>query len=154
MIDLKAFYNGREEAYRDELTDEIRRNAEDIVAKANELLKRAGFEDVCSVNSGWRPRQVNAATPNASATSHHLTGRAVDLPDPDRTLAAWCVANLDALAEMGLWMEDPRWTYDENGEHWVHVQTVPPGSGNRVFIPSTEPPKDPNFPVPQLDSLS
>ena len=154
MIDLKAFYNGREEAYRDELTDEIRRNAEDTVARANELLTRAGFEDVCSVNSGWRPRQVNAATPNASATSHHLTGRAVDLPDPDRTLAAWCVANLDALAEMGLWIEDPRWTYDEEGEHWVHVQTVPPGSGNRVFVPSTEPPKDPDFPVPQLDSLS
>jgi hypothetical protein len=134
MIDLKAFYNGREEAYRNELTDEIRRNAEDTVAKANELLARAGFEDVCSVNSGWRPRQVNAATPNAAATSHHLTGRAVDLPDPDRTLAAWCVDNLEALAEMGLWMEDPRWT-----PTWVHLQSVPPGSGNRVFSPSLAP---------------
>lgn len=147
MIDLTAFYDGRDEAYRDELTDEIRRNAEATVARANELLKRAGFEHVCSVNSGWRPRRVNAATPNASATSHHLSGRAVDLPDPRRALAAWCVANLKVLAEIGLWMEDPRWTYDENGDHWVHVQTVPPKSGRRVFVPSTAPAIDPDFPV-------
>ncbi len=147
MIDLDAFYNGRDNAYRDELTDEIRRNAEDIVAKANELLRRASFEHVCTVNSGWRPKQVNEATPEAAAASRHLTGQAVDLPDPDRTLAAWCVGNLDVLAEVGLWMEDPRWTYDERGDHWVHVQTVPPRSGRRVFIPSAAPAKDPNFPV-------
>ncbi|OGA37310.1 MAG: hypothetical protein A3G24_04650 [Betaproteobacteria bacterium RIFCSPLOWO2_12_FULL_62_13] len=147
MIDLSAFYSGRDEAYREELTDEIRRNAEDTVAKANALLRRAGFECVCSVNSGWRPKRVNAATEGASATSHHVTGRAVDLPDPDRTFAAWCVENLEVLAEIGLWMEDPRWTYDENGEHWVHVQTVPPRSGRRIFIPSTAPARDPGFPV-------
>lgn len=147
MIDLKAFYDGRDEAYRHELTDEIRRNAADTMAKTNELLKRAGFEHVCAVNSGWRPRQVNAVTPNASATSHHLTGRAVDLPDPDRALAAWCVNNLNVLAEIGLWMEDPRWTYDADGDHWVHVQTVPPKSGQRVFIPSAAPAMDPDFPV-------
>lgn len=147
MIDLKAFYNGRDAAFRDELTDDIRRNAEDTVARANELLRRAGFEHVCTVNSGWRPRRVNAVTENASATSHHLTGRAVDLPDPDRTLAAWCVNNLHVLAEIGLWLEDPRWTYDGDGEHWVHLQTVAPRSGRRVFIPSEAPPKDPDFPV-------
>ncbi len=147
MIDLSTYYNGREEAFKGELTDEIRRNAEDMVAKANQLLKRAGLQHVCSVNSGWRPRQVNDATPNASATSYHLTGRAVDLPDPDRTLTAWCVNNLEVLAEIGLWMEDPRWTYDGNGDHWVHVQTVPPKSGRRVFVPSEAPAKDPDFPV-------
>ena len=147
MIDLKAYYDGRDEAYRRELTDKIRRNAEDTVKKANALLKRAGFEHVCAVNSGWRPRQVNAATPNASATSHHVSGRAVDLPDPDRALAAWCVHNLNVLAEIGLWLEDPRWTYDADGDHWVHVQTVPPKSGRRVFVPSTAPATDPDFPV-------
>lgn len=147
MIDLKAFYCGRDVSCSGELTDEIRRNAEDTVARANALLERAGFAQVCTVNSGWRPRQINAATPNASATSHHLTGCAVDLPDPDRALAKWCVNNLAALAEVGLWLEDPRWTYDANGEHWVHVQTVPPRSGNRVFVPSSAPALDPDFPV-------
>lgn len=147
MIDLKTFYCGRDVTCSRDLTDEIRRNAADMVAKANALLERAGFAHVCSVNSGWRPRQINAATPNASATSHHLTGRAVDLPDPDRTLATWCVNHLAVLGEFGLWLEDPRWTYDANGDHWVHVQTVPPRSGNRVFVPSSVPALDPDFPV-------
>ncbi|MDP1717218.1 MAG: D-Ala-D-Ala carboxypeptidase family metallohydrolase [Burkholderiales bacterium] len=147
MIDLKTYYCGRDETCSRDLTGEIRRNAADTVARANALLERAGFAHVCSVNSGWRPRQINAATPNASATSHHLTGRAVDLPDPDRTLAAWCVNHLATLAEIGLWLEDPRWTYDANGDHWLHVQTVPPRSGNRVFVPSDAPPADPDFPV-------
>jgi hypothetical protein len=147
MIDLKAFFNGRDKAFQDELTEEIRCNAAETVIKANELLKRAGFERICSVNSGWRPHRVNAAVANASATSHHLTGRAIDLPDPDRTLAAWCVAHLDVLAEIGLWLEDPRWTYDADGDHWVHLQTVPPRSGHRVFIPADTPAKDPDFPV-------
>jgi len=147
VIDLKAFYCGRDITCSSELTDEIRRNAADTVAKANALLERAGFAQVCTVNSGWRPLQINAATPNASATSHHLTGRAVDLPDPDRALATWCVNNLDVLGDIGLWMEDPRWTYDADGEHWVHVQTVPPQSGNRVFVPSDAPPLDPDFPL-------
>jgi hypothetical protein len=147
MIDLKSFFNGRDRAFQDELTDEIRRNAAETVAKANELLKRAGFEHVCSVNSGWRPHRVNATVVNASATSHHLTGRAVDLPDPNRTLAIWCATHLDVLAEIGLWLEDPRWTFDGKGDHWVHLQTVPPRSGHRVFIPFDTPPKDPSFPV-------
>jgi hypothetical protein len=147
MIDLRAFFNGRDEAFGDELTEDIRRNAAETVAKANELLKRAGFEHVCSVNSGWRPQRVNAATVNASATSHHLTGRAIDLPDPDRTLAAWCVSNPEVLAGIGLWLEDPRWTFDAGGDHWVHVQTVPPRSGRRVFVPSDTPAGDPDFPV-------
>lgn len=147
MIDLKAFYKGREETHHRELTDEIRRNAEDTVTRANELLQRAGFAHISAVNSGWRPREVNNATATASPTSRHLTGQAVDLPDPDRRLAAWCASNLGVLEEIGLWLEDPRWTCDENGEHWVHVQTVPPRSGRRVFVPYDTPPPDPDFPV-------
>lgn len=147
MIDLKAFYCGRDESHGHDLTDEIRRNAEVTVARANALLDRARFAHVCTVNSGWRPRQINAATPNASATSCHLTGCAVDLPDPERTLAAWCVNNLATLAEIGLWLEDPRWTYDAHGDHWLHVQTVPPRSGDRVFVPSDTPALDPDFPM-------
>lgn len=147
MIDLKAYYCGRDASCSQELTDDIRRNAADTVAKANALLERAGFAHICTVNSGWRPRQVNAATPNASVTSLHLTARAVDLPDPGRALARWCVINLAVLAEIGLWLEDPRWTYDDEGKHWVHVQTVPPRSGNRVFVPSDKPALDPGFPV-------
>jgi hypothetical protein len=147
MIDLRAFFNGRDASFRDELTDDIRRNAADTVAKANALLARSGFAHVCTVNSGWRPHRINRTVANASPTSHHLTGRAIDLPDPDRSLATWCATHLEALAEIGLWLEDPRWTFDPKGDHWVHLQTVPPRSGNRVFAPSDAPAKDPDFPV-------
>jgi hypothetical protein len=147
MIDLTAFFSGRDKAFQQELTDEIRANAAQTVARVNALLRRAGFEHICTANSGWRPPMINASVVNASPTSHHLTGRAIDLPDRDRMLAAWCVAHLDVLEEIGLWLEDPRWTYDRDGDHWVHLQTLPPRSGNRVFIPSDTPAKDPDFPT-------
>lgn len=142
MISLDAYWKGRDKEYADELTDEIRGNAEKTVELANELLSRAGRSDIDLVDSGWRPKAVNDHTSNAASGSKHLSAEAVDLPDYKRTLATWCVDNLDVLAEIGLWMEDPRWT-----KTWVHVQTVPPRSGKRVFIPSTTPATDPNFPV-------
>jgi len=142
VITLTAYWKGRNVLNADELTDEITANAQVTVEKANELLARAGRSDINTVNSGWRPRAVNDATANAASGSKHLTAQAVDLPDADRTLATWCVDNLDVLAELGLHMEDPRWT-----PTWVHVQTVPPKSGKRVYIPSSAPPKDPSFPV-------
>lgn len=142
MIDLKAYYKGRDTQYAEELTDEIRANAQITVDKVNELLSRAGRSDIDSVASGWRPKAVNDATANAASSSRHLTAEAADIPDADRTLSSWCVDNLDVLTEIGLWMEDPRWT-----PTWTHVQTVPPKSGKRVFIPSVKPPLDPSFPV-------
>lgn len=142
MITLEAYYKGRDKQYASELTDDIRANAERTVEKANELLTRAGRSDIDHANSGWRPQAVNDSTANAAAGSKHLSAEAIDLPDPDRTLATWCADNLDVLREIGLWMEDPRWTPD-----WVHVQIVPPRSKKVVFIPSTAPAKDPYFPV-------
>ena len=142
MIGLEAFWKGRDTRYADELTDEIRANAETTVGKANQLLEISGFKHVSEVSSGWRPRSVNDATANAATTSKHLSGQAVDLADAHRDLAGWCVDNLDVLEGIGLWMEDPRWT-----PTWIHLQTVPPRSGRRVFIPSSASPADPNFPV-------
>ena len=142
MIDLTAYWKGRNILYADELTDDIQRNAEITVAKVNELLARAGRSDIHTVNSGWRPVSVNEATANSGKSSKHLTAEACDLPDADRTLAGWCVDNLDQLKEIGLWMEDPRWT-----PTWVHLQVVPPKSGKLVYIPSSAPAKDPDFPV-------
>ena len=142
MITLEAYWKGRDVTHAEELTDEIRSNAEITVARCNELLARAGRSGLATVNSGWRPAAVNDATANAAAGSRHLTAQAVDLPDADRTLAGWCVDNLDILDEIGLWMEDPRWT-----PTWLHLQTVPPKSSKRVYVPSSKPPSDPSFPV-------
>ena len=133
---------GRDVTHAEELTDEINRNAKITVDRVNQLLDRAGRSGVDEVRSGWRPKAVNDATSNAASSSRHLTAQAVDLADPDRALAHWCVDHLDDLRQIGLWMEDPRWTPD-----WVHLQIVPPGSGKLVYIPSSKPPLDPDFEV-------
>ena len=142
MITWQSYFKGRDIQNRDELTDEIRRNAQVTVDRVTEMLARAGRSDINTVNSGWRPKGVNDATANAAKGSKHLTAEACDLPDADRSLCQWAVDNLDVLEDIGLWMEDPRWT-----STWLHVQTIPPKSGRRVFIPSTAPPSDPCFPV-------
>ena len=142
MISLHAYWLGRDVTHAEELTDEINRNAQATVERANELLTRAGRNDINTVNSGWRPKAVNDTTSNAGASSRHITAEAVDLPDADRALADWAVDNLDILKDIGLWMEDPRWT-----PTWLHLQIVPPKSGKLVYIPSAKPPLDPTFEV-------
>jgi hypothetical protein len=37
---------------------------------------------------------------------------------------------MTVLRDLGLWMEHP-----DKTPTWLHIQTVPPGSGNRVFWP-------------------
>jgi len=145
MITLEAYWKHRDEEFENECTGEIRANAQVTVDKANELLVRAGRSDIHTVNSGWRPLAVNDATANSGKQSRHITAEAVDIADPDRQLAAWCLDNLDVLDELGLWMEDPRWT-----PTWVHVQTQPPKSEKRVYVPSAKPPL---VPPPQRGSI-
>ena len=133
MITLSAYWKGRDKEYADELTAEIQANAQNTVAKVNELLALAeadtGYQ-FGGVASGWRPPEINDATANAASHSKHLTGEACDVRDPLGHLDAWCVANQDALEKIGLWMESPSKT-----EGWTHLQTVPPRSGSRVFLP-------------------
>lgn len=142
MITLQNYFMGRDLTHAEELTDEIMANAAVTVERVNDLLQRAGRSDIHEVRSGWRPKAINDATSNAAGASRHLTGQAVDLADNDRSLAEWCVDNLDDLAAVGLWMEDPRWT-----PTWVHLQVVPPKSQKTVYVPSTAKPLDPGFPV-------
>ena len=140
MITAADYFMGRDRQYVDEMTDEIRTAAAETIARTNMLLSLFHVDNPRSerVNSGWRPASVNAATPLASKTSNHLTGRAVDLDDDDAALAEWCMDHIDMLVHCGLWMEHPGWT-----PGWVHLQILPPRShySVRVFIPSASPPK-------------
>lgn len=144
MITLKAYYKDRDILYGDELTDEIRANAQVTVDKCNDLLARANRSDITTVNSGWRPKSVNDATANAAKTSKHLLALAVDLPDADGLLAEWCMDNVDDMRDAGIWMEHPGWT-----PGWVHWQSVPPGNPARpqvrIFIPNASPAKITRF---------
>jgi hypothetical protein len=106
---------------------EIIKNAWETVQKVNKLAVIAGWGDLI-VSSGWRPAAVNATIKGAAPKSNHLTGRAVDLADPDRSIGRWCIDNQNALEKVGLWLEHP-----DDTPTWCHLQTVSPKSGNRVF---------------------
>ena len=136
MITLEQFWKGRDKAYAKELTPEIITNAKETLRRANLLLdryeKEAGVCGPRGCTSGWRPAAVNAATPRAAKKSNHMLAKAIDIADATGNLDKWLMtpAGQKALVEIGLWMEHPSAT-----PGWAHVQTAPPGSGNRVFYP-------------------
>jgi hypothetical protein len=142
---LTDYWMGRDKTHPGDLTDIIRSNASELLGRVNLLLSWAakdgvwpGTDEVTGtpVASGWRPPGINARTKNAAKGSKHQAGCGIDLQDtPDRAMARWCLRNQDALTEIGLWMEDPQWT-----PSWVHLQSVPPGSARRVYVPSTNAP--------------
>lgn len=134
-ITLADFYMGRDKTYASELTPEIRTNAAITVDRVNQLLAAfyASQPDGSyrTVNSGWRPPEVNASTHGAAKFSRHMTGEACDLSDDDERLDSWCLGEgRKWLEQIGLWQESP-----QSSPRWCHVQIVPPASGNRVFIP-------------------
>lgn len=146
MITIEQYFMGRDTLYPAECNATIRGNADRTVLLTNQLKQIAEIRDEFvfadpEVASGWRPAAVNDATSHAAAHSRHITAQALDTHDPKRLFARWCLSNLHELEQIGLWMENPRWT-----PHWVHLQTVPPGSGHRVYIPSSAPPLAPSLP--------
>ncbi len=138
MITLDAYWMGRDKLYPLALDTQTRRNAAVTVDLANRLLvlaKMAGVPLVANpagtlVASGWRPPAVNAATPGAAKRSKHMTGEAIDLFDPTGAIDDWMVHSPQPLIDLGLWVEHRSAT-----PRWAHLQTVPPGSGNRFFYP-------------------
>lgn len=139
MITIDEYWMGRNRTYAEYLTAEIERNAGETVARVNALLaamsqdglnREINPETGSQVSSGWRPPAVNATTRGAARRSKHMTGLACDLYDPEGTLDEWCLDHPARLAEIGLWQEHPSAT-----KGWLHVQTVPPKSGKRVFYP-------------------
>lgn len=139
MITIEQYFMGRDRKFAGECDMHIVRNAENTVLRTNQLKQLATLDGIVfpedEVASGWRPGAVNDATCNAATGSTHLTAEGLDTRDPERQFARWCLRNLPLLEQIGLWMEDPRWT-----PTWVHLQIRPPKSGKRVYIPSSKPP--------------
>lgn len=141
MITIVDYFMGRRELHPLALTPDIERNALRMVELANSLLAQALSYGVSvpvnpktgsQVSSGWRPPAVNAATAGAAVNSKHMLGQALDLYDPEGDLDDWLMTGEGqaALAALGLWMEHPSAT-----KGWCHIQSLPPGSGRRVFYP-------------------
>lgn len=141
MMTVSDYFMGRREKYPQALTPEIEREAARTVDLANKLLAQAQTYGVTidispitktAVSSGWRPPEVNSATPRAAVKSKHMTGQAIDLYDPDGDLDEWLLTGEGqaAMTALGLWHEHPSAT-----KGWAHVQTIPPRSGRRTFYP-------------------
>jgi len=138
-ITLKEYLKGR--AKWEDLDTDIQKNIEVILDKINKVREKYGKP--MKVNDGLRI--LAGYTGSGSKTSNHFKGAAIDIDDNDSgDFAKWCIANLSFLAQTGLFMEDFRWT-NGKGMSWVHFQCIPPGSGKRVFVPSSAPALDPNF---------
>jgi hypothetical protein len=135
-------------------TERVRENAEVLLAKVNVIYTRANL-DGCEMpdnpktgsgvggdgHGGFRPQDCKVGAPNST----HKTGEGIDRFDPHRKFASWCMAHQDILKAIGLHMEDVRWTVTLSEKKeivggWVHLQSVPPKSGNVVYIPSLDPP--------------
>jgi hypothetical protein len=138
-ITLDHYLMGREKVYPEDLTAEVRENAEKTVALTNALLAVLQTEGIpleahptttSIVSSGWRPPLINRQIKNAAVRSKHMTGEAIDLYDPDGLIDEYLLTRPEPLVALGLYQEHPSAT-----KGWAHIQIVPPKSGNRVFYP-------------------
>lgn len=133
LISLDDYTKGRDKTHPDEWTKEVELNALKLLGRVNAFLEDIGYRDV-TVNSGFRPMDLNATIPGAAKSSNHTKGLAIDLEDNNGDLMNLVLKNLDKCVKYELFMEDFRYTID-----WVHFQCVPPKSGHRIFIPYADP---------------
>jgi len=123
-------------------------NLEYLSTKMTQLRKAYGEPMI--VTSGFRTKEAHERIYKNTHPhlipwgSAHLTGQACDISDKGSKLWYFCRDNFPLLQELGLYLEDPRWTHGSKGD-WMHFQTTPPRSGKRVFIPNTSPPLSPKI---------
>jgi len=138
MISMNELTMGRDKTHPQDFTKAVQQNLKVLLEKIN--IIRESYGKPMTVNSGWRPASINVATPGAAKTSKHIVGLAVDIADADCALWKWCLQNLDLIQELGLYLEDKRYT-----KTWVHFGIGAPTSGKRIFKPSSAAPPAPSL---------
>lgn len=128
---------GRDKTYPADYTQQVSDNLDELLPIINQVRSTIGRPMV--VTSGWRPNSINAVTPGAANHSLHEEGLAADILDTDGKLKDWVLQNLQLMKDLGIYLEDFRWT-----PNWVHFGIRAPKSGHRIFIPSTAPAKAPD----------
>ena len=129
MISKDELLQGRDETFKDEYTQQISDNLDDLLEAMNKV--RAAYGKPMKVTSGWRPASINGMVKGAAPKSNHMVGLACDIFDGNGDLMRWVLNNLKMMSDLGLYLEDFRWT-----PNWVHFQCVPPKSRKRIFVPS------------------
>lgn len=135
-IRKEMYWGGKDVKYANDLTQEVDANATKLLEAVNTFL--ANYRPIIIISSGWRPKTYNAKIGGATS-SNHITGLAIDIKDTDGSVFKYVLQNLELAKQLGLYFEDKRWT-----PTWVHIQLVKPKSGNRIFVPNTNPPTDVN----------
>jgi hypothetical protein len=123
-----------------EVSIEHQHNLEDLLIRMNKVRGIRG--EPMMVTSGYRSMQDHLRIYNQMGItdrakipmkSNHLSGRAVDISDPNGKLMDWCEANPKLLEDFGLWCEQ------RDDKKRVHFQSVAYGSykpgGSRFFKP-------------------
>lgn len=88
------------------------------------------FEVTSGLRSPALQSQLVAMGVSTATKSKHLTGSAADIRDLHGLLKAWLKSTPEILVDASLWCEAA-----ESTPGWCHFQIVPPGSGNRWFLP-------------------
>jgi Peptidase M15 len=146
MITKEEVLMGRDKLFPNDYNENISDNIDFLLEKVNVI--RAMYNKPLKVSSGFRPPSVNKMTKGAAPNSAHCTGEAVDLQDLDGSFRDWCLQNLKAFKDEGLYIEDFRYT-----KGWVHITCRKPQSGKRIFIPEKGlPPHPENWPNPTYES--
>lgn len=135
MISKKEILMGR--VTEESLDFKTKENLEDLLRRVNIL--RAAYGKPMKVSSGYRAMEDHLRIYKEKGItdkskipmkSKHLYCQAVDFADAKGDLKKWITENPSILEEAGLWCEDFSVT-----KTWVHVQSVPPKSGKRFFMP-------------------
>lgn len=111
-----------------EPSPEVLANLKDLLAKLNAVRTLYGKPMV--INSGLRSQEDQERINPKAPKSKHLMGQAADIRDVDGKFTDWIKANMSTMENIGFWFEDFAHTIG-----WCHMQSTPPGSGRRVFIP-------------------
>lgn len=107
------------------LPDGVISNLMELRARLNQL----GFKPPRVFTCTYRSPEHNAKVGGAKK-SNHLTGCACDIADSDGKLKDYIRMNIELLEECDLYVED----FDSTPT-WVHLQSVSPKSGRRIFKP-------------------
>jgi uncharacterized protein YcbK (DUF882 family) len=118
ILTLDALLMGRDKAYREDYTLEIKSNLLDLSRRVNNLFEALQIP-APPVTSGWRPLAINMRIGGAKR-SLHMQGKAVDLSDPGLPglVEKRILENPHLLLEFGLWMEAI-----ESTPNWIHLDT-------------------------------
>ena len=108
-----------------ELPDGIISNLMELRDRLNQL----GFKPPRVFTCTYRSPEHNARVGGAKKSSH-LTGCACDIADADGLLKDYLRTNPELLEECDLYAED----FDSTPT-WVHLTTLAPKSGRRIFKP-------------------